>query len=51
MQSFVKEGELFLSERPSPDGGEAPTVIDRPTEDEGEFWDTWDPVTPEVFIL
>ncbi|KAF6211932.1 hypothetical protein GE061_012449 [Apolygus lucorum] len=41
--------ELFLSERPSPDGGEAPTsTTPVTTEDEAEAWDSWDNLPPSV---
>lgn len=41
-ETVTEEGEIFLSERPSPDGGEAPTLESNLTEDEVEPWDTWD---------
>lgn len=46
----TEEGEIFLSERPSPDGGEAPLLEPTLTEDEAEPWDTWDPAPAEVRI-
>ncbi|BET01077.1 SCurly1-like 3 (S. cerevisiae) [Nesidiocoris tenuis] len=43
------EPDLFLAERPSPDGGEAPdTQTATTTEDEGDNWDNWDSLPPSI---
>ncbi|CAH1401734.1 unnamed protein product [Nezara viridula] len=44
---YPEEKEIFLTERPSPDGGEAQSEFIA-SEDEVEQWDAWDSLTPQV---
>ena len=44
---IAEEREIFLTERPSPDGGEAQSEFNR-TIDEVEQWDAWDSIAPQV---